>query len=77
MNVVAESVYASINADQIGKTVPFIVTELLRKGSVMARSPSYTGIILNEDLPVGFQGRAVLKQDRKYFFTGKRARDRS
>lgn len=72
MNSVAEEVYASQNAARLGKSVPFMVTETLRKGSVMARSPEYTGIVIREDLPVGFLGHAVLKQDRKYFFIGER-----
>ena len=72
MNAVAEEVYASLNVLQLGKTVPFIVTETLRKGSVMARSPEYTGIVIREDLPVGFRGEAVLREDRKYFFIGER-----
>jgi threonylcarbamoyladenosine tRNA methylthiotransferase CDKAL1 len=70
MNAVAEEVYASVNGGQIGNIVPFIVTEILRKGSVMARSPEYTGIVIRENLPVGFRGDAVLRQDRKYFFIG-------
>jgi tRNA A37 methylthiotransferase MiaB len=74
LNAVAEDVYSALNAAQIGRTVPFIVTESLRKGSVMARSPGYTGIVLQEDLPVGFCGEAILKTDRKYFFTGERVR---
>ena len=74
MNALAEEVYASLNAVQLGKTVPFMVTETLRKGSVMARSPEYTGIVIREDLPVGFRGEAILSQDRKYFFIGERVR---
>lgn len=72
MNAVAEEVYSAINGAQIGRTVPFTVTELLRRGSVMARSPEYTGIVIREDLPVGFCGKAILKADRKYFFIGER-----
>jgi threonylcarbamoyladenosine tRNA methylthiotransferase CDKAL1 len=72
MNTVAEGVYSSLNAAQIGKTRPFMVTETLRKGSVMARSPEYTGIVIRENLPVGFSGQAILRQDRKYFFLGER-----
>ena len=72
MNLVAEEMYASQNAMQLGKTVPFMVTETLREGSVMARSPEYSGIVIHENLPVGFLGDAVLKQDRKYFFIGER-----
>lgn len=74
MNAVAEEVYASGNAAQLGTIVPFIVTEILRKGSVMARSLEYTGIVIREDLPVGFRGNAVLLKDRKYFFIGERVR---
>ena len=74
MNALAEEVYVSLNTLQLGKTVPFLVTETLRKGSVMARSPEYTGIVLREDLPVGFRGEALLRQDRKYFFIGERVR---
>ena len=74
MNALAEEVYVSLNAVQLGKTVPFLVTETLRKGSVMARSPEYTGIVLREDLPVGYRGEATLLQDRKYFFIGERVR---
>jgi threonylcarbamoyladenosine tRNA methylthiotransferase CDKAL1 len=74
LNAVAEAEYASVNSLQLGKTVPFLVTETLRKGSVMARSPEYTGIVLREDLPVGYTGDAVLRQDRKFFFIGERVR---
>ncbi len=74
LNSVAEEVYASLNTGRIGKTVPFMVTETLRKGSVMARSQEYTGIVIREDLPVGFRGDALLTQDRKYFFIGERVR---
>jgi MiaB/RimO family radical SAM methylthiotransferase len=72
MNLSAEQVYASINNNKLGKRVPFVVTETLRKGSVFARSPEYLGVVINEHLPVGFRGQALLKKDRKYFFIGER-----
>jgi len=72
MNAVAEGVYAVLNAEQIGRKVPFIVTETLRNGSVMARSPEYTGIVIRENLPVGFRDDAILRKDRRYFFIGER-----
>lgn len=74
MNAVSEEVYASCNSVQLGNMVTFLVTETLRKGSVMARSPEYTGIVIREDLPVGFAGDAILLKDRKYFFIGERVR---
>jgi tRNA A37 methylthiotransferase MiaB len=67
-----ERIYAEVNRPWLGREVPFIVTETIREGSVMARSPAYQGIVINEDLPAGYEGRAVLKKDRKYFFIGER-----
>jgi len=72
MNTFAEKVYASINTGYLDKQVPFLVTETIKEGSVMARSPNYLGIVINENLPVGYEGRAILKKERKYFFIGKR-----
>jgi threonylcarbamoyladenosine tRNA methylthiotransferase CDKAL1 len=72
MNTLAEKVYSKINVGFIGKEVSFLVTETIKEGSVMARSPNYLGIVINEDLPVGYEGRAILKKERKYFFIGER-----
>jgi len=72
MEACAGEIYTMVNAEHIGMEVAFIVTETVRKGSVMARSPTYQGIVINEDLPIGSSGRAVLKKDRKYFFVGER-----
>ncbi len=72
MNSQAEQVYVSLNEGYLEKKVRFIVTETIKKGSVMARSPNYLGIVINERLPVGYEGQAILKKDRKYFFIGQR-----
>jgi hypothetical protein len=72
MEACTGEIYAADNAKYIGKELPFIVTEAVREGSVMARSPAYPGIVINEDLPVGFQGKAIMKKDREYFFIGER-----
>jgi MiaB-like tRNA modifying enzyme len=72
LNADALEVYAAVNAPLISRVVPFVVTEIIRKGSVLARTPNYTGIVLNEPLPVGYTGNAVVKEDRSYFFFGKR-----
>lgn len=72
MHAHAERHYGEINKPFLGTTVPFVVTEIIRPGSVMGRSPVYTGIVINEDLPVGFEGHARLEKDRKYFFVGNR-----
>jgi MiaB-like tRNA modifying enzyme len=72
MHTRAEKIYASVNKGYLEKQVPFVVTETLKKGSVMVRSPNYLGIVINEDLPVGYAGQVILKKDRNYFFIGER-----
>ncbi len=72
MNARAEKIYVSVNKEYLEHKVPFVVTETIKKGSVMARSQNYLGIVINEELPVGYTGQAILKKDRKYFFLGQR-----
>jgi threonylcarbamoyladenosine tRNA methylthiotransferase CDKAL1 len=72
MNTLAEQVYAGINRPLLDRRVSIIVTEKIRKGSVMGRTPEYLGVVINEDLPIGHEGFALLKKDRKYFFVGER-----
>jgi threonylcarbamoyladenosine tRNA methylthiotransferase CDKAL1 len=72
MNAVSEEVYHAQNTPWIGRTVPFIVTEKIREGSVMARTPSYLGVVLMEDLPPGTLGDAILTEERMYYFVGSR-----
>jgi MiaB/RimO family radical SAM methylthiotransferase len=72
LNARTERLYGVLNRDLLQTVVPFIVTESIRNGSVMARTPNYTGIVLKEDLPAGCEGRAILVKDQKYFFIGKR-----
>jgi tRNA A37 methylthiotransferase MiaB len=71
----AEKIYHAINAPYIGRTVPFIVTERIRKGSVMARTPAYIGVVIRENLPPGFTGQASLRHEKSYFFIGERIGD--
>jgi MiaB-like tRNA modifying enzyme len=72
MKIRAEQIYHAINAPFLGQKMPFVVTERVRHGSVMARTPSYLGIVLDEDLPMGFTGHARLEKEHMYFFLGKR-----
>ena len=36
------------------------------------RAPNFMGIVLNEDLPAGYESWAILVNDKKYSFIGKR-----
>ena len=70
LHACSERVYSSINAPYLGTIVPCVVTEKIRSGSVMARTPTYQGVVISQDLPPGFNGHVLLKKDRKYFFMG-------
>jgi MiaB/RimO family radical SAM methylthiotransferase len=72
MNVVSEDIYHGINTKWLGKIVPFIVTEKIREGSVVTRSPSYLDIVQKENLPVGTTGLVQITGERTYYFLGKR-----
>ena len=72
LNLLVEKIYSSVNTPLLGTITPFVVTESIRSGTVMARSPGYLGIVIKEDLPVGYRGTAELTKDRKYFFLGNR-----
>jgi len=74
LNLSAEKIYQSINKEYLGMIVPFIVTETIKEGSVMARTPDYQGVVIKENLPLGCRGNVVLKKDRKYFFLGERVK---
>jgi MiaB/RimO family radical SAM methylthiotransferase len=69
----SERIYSAINTPYLGTIVPCLVTEKLRSGSVMARTPTYQGVVIPQDLPPGFSCDVLLKEDRKYFFTGELA----
>ena len=72
MNAVAEDIYHDINRTWSGAVLPFIVTENLKSGSVVTRSPSYLDIIQNEDLAIGTTGMVRITGARTYYFIGTR-----
>ena len=70
LNAHAEEQYSVTNRPLIGTTVSCVVTEKLRPGSVMARTATYQGVVIQNDLPIGSAVEVILKKDRKYFFLG-------
>jgi tRNA A37 methylthiotransferase MiaB len=70
LNAYAEEQYTTLNRQSLGTTVACVVTEKLRPGSVMARTASYQGVVIQRDLPIGTVAEVLLKKDRKYFFMG-------
>ena len=72
MNTCSDEVYHSLNTRWIGKTTKFIVTEKIKEGSVVARTPLYQGVVLKEDLPIGSTGEVLLIDEKTYYFIGSR-----
>ncbi|MEN6396656.1 MAG: tRNA (N(6)-L-threonylcarbamoyladenosine(37)-C(2))-methylthiotransferase [Methanoregula sp.] len=72
LNAYAEEQYSTLNRPLLGTPVSCVVTEKLRPGSVMARTATYQGVVIGEDLPIGAAAEVILKKDRKYFFMGDR-----
>jgi MiaB-like tRNA modifying enzyme len=72
LNAYAEEQYTAINRQLLDTVVSCVVTEKLKPGSVMARTASYQGVVIREDLSIGSVADVSLKKDRKYFFIGDR-----
>ncbi len=66
----AEALYRNLNKALLGRDAAVMVTERIRPGTVLARTDSYTGIVLREDLPVGTELNVRPVEDRTYFFIG-------
>jgi MiaB/RimO family radical SAM methylthiotransferase len=66
----AEALYRNLNKALLGRDAAVIVTERIRPGTVLARTDSYTGIVLRQDLPVGTELKVRPVEDRTYFFIG-------
>jgi threonylcarbamoyladenosine tRNA methylthiotransferase CDKAL1 len=70
LNEVSDRIYRPVNASWTGRTVPVIVTEQLRNGSVISRTPCYRNVVIRADLPPGYRGHALLREDHLHYFIG-------
>ncbi|HRX33344.1 MAG: MiaB/RimO family radical SAM methylthiotransferase [Methanoregulaceae archaeon] len=66
----AEEIYRGINARFIGEKVRILVTEKVKDGSVISRTPAYHNVVIQKDLPIGYEGHAVILEDRMYYLLG-------
>ena len=66
----AETIYREINAPFIGEKTRILVTEKIKDGSVISRTPNYHNVVIQKDLPIGYEGHAEIFEDRKYYFLG-------
>jgi threonylcarbamoyladenosine tRNA methylthiotransferase CDKAL1 len=66
----AVGIYRQLNRPLIGSSHQVLVTERIKPGTVFARTDTYTGIVLNQDLQIGSELTARITGDRTYFFVG-------
>jgi len=66
----AEKIYHEINGRFIGEKTRILVTEKVKDGSVISRTPAYHNVVIQKDLPMGYEGHAVIFEDKKYYFLG-------
>lgn len=66
----AAEIYRRVNRPLIGSHHQVLVTERIKPGTVLARTATYTGIVLRHDLRVGTEHTARITEDRVYFFMG-------
>jgi MiaB-like tRNA modifying enzyme len=68
----ANRIYDRYNERWIGRETPIVATEKNTPGSTVCRNPCYLNVIIEEDLPFGFSGRAVIRKNRRHYVTGER-----
>ncbi len=66
----AQAIYRDLNRPLLGRGTAVIVTERIRPGTVLARTDSYTGVVILRDYPLGTELNVRLAEDRTYFFIG-------
>jgi len=63
------------NEEKIGTIMPVITTEQIKPGSVMARSPSYEGVVIREDLLPGCSCTVKISGCTPHYLLGDVVRD--
>ncbi|MDR9815485.1 MAG: MiaB/RimO family radical SAM methylthiotransferase [Candidatus Methanoculleus thermohydrogenotrophicum] len=66
----ANRTYDHYNESWIGRETPIVATEKNAPGSTVCRNPCYLNVIIKEDLPFGFSGRAVITENRRHHVVG-------
>ncbi|NLA37818.1 MAG: tRNA (N(6)-L-threonylcarbamoyladenosine(37)-C(2))-methylthiotransferase [Methanomicrobiales archaeon] len=68
-------IYDAYSDRWIGRETAIVATEKNRPGTTVCRSPSYLNVIIREDLPFGFSGRAVITENRRHYVIGELLQD--
>lgn len=70
----ANRIYDRYNERWIGRETPVVATEKHAPGSTVCRNPCYLNVVVEEDLPFGFSGRAVIVENRRHYVVGELVR---
>ncbi|WP_328585630.1 tRNA (N(6)-L-threonylcarbamoyladenosine(37)-C(2))-methylthiotransferase [Methanoculleus horonobensis] len=68
----ANRIYDAYNQRWIGRETSIVATEKNAPGSTVCRNPCYLNVVVEEDLPFGFHGRAVITKNRRHYVTAER-----
>ncbi|MFA7563074.1 MAG: MiaB/RimO family radical SAM methylthiotransferase [Methanoculleus sp.] len=64
-------IYDAYNERWLGRETPIVATEKNAPGSTVCRNSCYLNVVVDEDLPFGFSGRAVITGNRRHYVTAK------
>ncbi len=66
----ANRIYDCYNERWMGRKTSVVATEKNAPGSTVCRNPCYLNVVVEEDLPFGFSGRAVVRENRRHYVIG-------
>jgi len=66
----ANRIYDRYNERWMGRETSIVATEKNAPGSTVCRNPCYLNVVIKEDLPLGFSGRAVITRNRRHYVIG-------
>ena len=54
----------------MGRLTPVVATEKNVPGSTVCRNPCYLNVVIRDDLPPGFSGRALITGNHRHYVIG-------
>ncbi len=66
----ADRIYDGYHDRWLGRETPVVVTEKKVAGSAICRTPCHMNVVIKEDLPLGYEGRAVVTARKRHYVVG-------
>ena len=66
----ANRIYDRYNERWMGRVTPVVATEKNVPGSTVCRNPCYLNVVIRDDLPPGFSGRALITGNHRHYVIG-------